>query len=73
MPQAHDDDEPSISKRTARLIATNDNDSATAWRAVRERFAFAEVVELPPAMIDFDDPEVLLRLIGHPLPPQDAP
>jgi hypothetical protein len=41
------------------LVAANDN----AWRAVRDRLAFAEVLELPLATIDFDDPEVLLRLI----------
>jgi hypothetical protein len=46
------------------LIAANDNDAATAGRAVRDRLAFAELLELPPATIDFDDPVVLLRLIG---------
>jgi len=48
---------------TATLVAANDNDPATGWRAVRDRRAFAEVLELSPATIDFDDPEVLLRLI----------
>jgi hypothetical protein len=55
-------------------IPANDNDAPTAfvWHAVRDRFTFAELLELPPATTDFDDPEVLLRLIGHPLLPQDA-
>jgi len=46
------------------LIPANDNDATTGfiWRAVRDR-SFAEVLELPPATIDFDDPEVLLRLL----------
>jgi len=46
-------------------IPANDNDAAIGfvWRAVRDRSAFAEVLELSPATIDFDDPEVLLRLL----------
>ena len=54
-------------------IPANDNDATTGfvWRAARGRSAFAEVLELPPATIDFDDPAVLLRLleIGNVDPP----
>ena len=54
-------------------IPANDNDATTGvlWRAVRDVSAFAEVLELPPATIDFDDPTVLLRLLdlGNVYPP----
>jgi hypothetical protein len=57
-------------------IPANDNDATTGflWRAVRDRSAFADVLELPPATIDFDDPAVLLRLleIGNVDPPLRA-
>jgi hypothetical protein len=46
-------------------IPANDNDAAIGfvWRAVRDRSAFADVLELPPSTIDFDDPKVLLGLL----------
>ena len=54
-------------------IPANDNDATTGVlrRAVRDGSAFAEVLELPPATIDFDDPAVLLRLLdlGKVYPP----